>query len=129
MLTKLFIVALVLTATAGIYSIVATRNLLRVLIAMEIISKAAVLLLMLAGAINGQMAQAEAFAVALIIIEAVVTAIGAVLCIALHAKTGSLDIGLLGKAAQAILPTAAQATPAVLPTQATPAEEGAHNAE
>ena len=97
MLTKLFIVALVLTATAGIYSIVATRNLLRVLIAMEIISKAAVLLLMLAGAINGQMAQAEAFAVALIIIEAVVTAIGAVLCIALHAKTGSLDVSFLSK--------------------------------
>ena len=97
MLFLMFIVTLVLTATAGIYCIIATRNLIRVLIAMELVNKAAVLLLLLAGAISGHMASVEVFIIALIIIEVVVTAIGAILCIALHARTGSLDIGNLSK--------------------------------
>ena len=97
MLFLMFIIAIVLIAAAGIYSIIATRNIIRVLIAMELVSKATILLLVLAGSINGQMAYAESLIVALIIIEVVVTAIGAVLCIALYARTGSLEISNLGK--------------------------------
>jgi len=92
MLYVMFILAIALTAAAGIYSIIATRNILRVLIAMELVSKAAILLILLAGLINGNMALAESLIIALIIVEVVVTAIGAVLCIALYSKTKSLDI-------------------------------------
>ncbi|MDR2956988.1 MAG: NADH-quinone oxidoreductase subunit K [Coriobacteriales bacterium] len=93
--TLCFIITFVLTATIGIYSLIATHNLIRVLIAMEIINKAAVLLLVIAGAINSQLAVAESLIVAMIIVEVVVTAIGAVLCIAIYSRTGSLDIGWL----------------------------------
>jgi len=97
MLFTMFIIAIVLTVCAGIYSIIATHNLLRVIIAMELVNKAAVLLLALAGAINEQVAQAESFIITLIIVEVVVTAIGAVLCIAIHSRTGSLDIRIINK--------------------------------
>jgi len=97
MLFILFCIAIALIATAGIYCIIATHNLLRVLIALEIVGKAALLLLLLAGIICGQMAQAESFIIVMIIVEVVVTAIGAILCVALHARTGSLDIRLLSK--------------------------------
>ena len=97
MLFIMFILAILLTAAAGIYSIIATRNLIRVLIAMELVSKATILLLLLAGLTNGQMAFAESLIVALIIIEVVVTAIGAVLCIALYSRTGSLEINIPSK--------------------------------
>jgi len=97
MLFTMFIIAIVLIAATGIYCIIATRNLLRVIIALEVVSKAAILLLILAGLTNGQMAQAESFIIALIIVEVVVTAIGAILCIAIHGRTGSLDIRLLNK--------------------------------
>jgi len=101
MLYVMFVLTIVLTAAAGIYSIIATRNVLRVLIAMELVSKAAILLLLLAGIINGNMALAESLIIALIIIEVVVTAIGAVLCIALFSKTGSLEIGKMSAAKEA----------------------------
>lgn len=97
MLFTMFIIATVLIAATGIYCIIATRNLIRVLIALEIVSKAAILLLVLAGSLSGHMAQAESFIIALVIVEVVVTAIGAILCIAIHGRTGSLDIRLLNK--------------------------------
>ena len=97
MIYTLFIIAIVLIAAAGIYSILVTRNLIRVLIALEIVSKAGILLLLLGGSISGQLALAESFIIVLIIVEVVVTAIGATLCIALHKRTGSLDISFLSK--------------------------------
>jgi len=97
MLFLLFSIAIALIAIAGIYCIIATHNLLRVLIALEIVGKAALLLLLLAGIVSGRMAEAESFIIVLIIVEVVVTAIGAVLCVAIHARTGSLDIRLLSK--------------------------------
>ena len=97
MLFTMFIAAIVLIVIVGIYSIIATHNLLRVLIALEIVSKSAVLLILLASMVNGHAAQAEDLIIMLIIIEVIVTAIGAVLCIALYAKTGSLDIRYLSK--------------------------------
>ncbi|MCL2631958.1 MAG: NADH-quinone oxidoreductase subunit K [Coriobacteriia bacterium] len=95
MLFTMFVVTIVLTAAAGIYSLIASQNLIRVLIAMELVNKGAALLIAIAGRISGQMAQAESFIIALIIVEVVVTAIGAVLAITIHAKTGSIEIGTL----------------------------------
>ena len=95
MLFTMFILAIVLTAATGIYCLIATQNLIRVLISMELVNKGAALMMAVAGLVNGQLAQAESFIVALIVVEVVVTAIGAVLCIALHAKTGSVDISNL----------------------------------
>ena len=91
----IFLMAIVLTAATGIYCIVATHNLLRVLIAMEVINKAATLLIGLAGFANGSLSLAEGYIIALIVIEVVVTAVGAALCIALYARTGTLDIRAL----------------------------------
>ncbi|MCL2151037.1 MAG: NADH-quinone oxidoreductase subunit K [Coriobacteriia bacterium] len=86
----IFIIAVVLSAACGIYTIIATRNLIRMLIALEILNKSATLLLVLAGSLNGQMARAESFIIALIIVEVVLTAVGAIIVIATHARTGSI---------------------------------------
>ena len=98
MLLTLFIIAIVLIAATGIYCIIATHNLIRVLIALELLNKAATLLIALAGAVSGQMALAQCYIIALIIIEVVVTAVGAGIAIAVHAKDGSLDLRQLLKA-------------------------------
>jgi len=91
------VIASILIITAGIYCIIATRNLIRVLIAMEIVSKAAILIFLLGGLVSGRMDLAQGFIITIIIIEVVITAIGAVLAIAIHERTGSLDIGFLTK--------------------------------
>ena len=97
MLLTLFIIAIVLIAVAGIYCITVTRNMLRMLMALELLYKAITLLIALAGAKSGQMALAQSFIIALIIIEVVVTAIGAGITIAVHARSGSLDLRQLTK--------------------------------
>ncbi|MCL2462045.1 MAG: NADH-quinone oxidoreductase subunit K [Defluviitaleaceae bacterium] len=97
MLLTLFIIAIVLIAAMGIYCIAATHNMIRVLIALELLIKAVTLLLALAGTISKQMALAQSFIIALIIIEVVVTATGAGIAIAVHNKNGSLDMRKLTK--------------------------------
>jgi len=92
MLLTLFIIAVALIAAAGIYCIIATHNMIRILLALELLIKSVTLLLALAGEVCGKMALAQSFIIALIIIEVVVTATGAGIAIAAHARTGTLDI-------------------------------------
>jgi len=98
MLLTLFVIAITLIAAAGLYCIIATHNLIRVLIALELLNKAATLLIALAGVVSGQMALAQSYIIALIIIEVVVTAVGAGIAIAVHGADGSLDLRQLIKA-------------------------------
>jgi len=88
----MFIIAIVLTAAAGVYCIIATRNMIRILIALELLIKSVTLLIAVAGVQCGQLALAESFIIALIVIEVVVTAIGAGITIAVHARCGSIDL-------------------------------------
>jgi len=96
------VIASILIVAAGIYCVIATRNLIRVLIALEIVSKAVILLLLLGGLVSGRMDLAQSFIVTVIIIEVVVTAVGAAIAIAIHEHTGSLDISLLTKKKEGI---------------------------
>jgi len=93
----LFISAITLMVVASIYCIIATHNMIRILIALELLNKAITLLLALAGAVSGNMALAQSFIIALIIIEVVITAIGAGIIIAVHERNGSVDLRKLNK--------------------------------
>ena len=88
----IFSIGAVLVLTVGFYSILTTSNLIRVLIGLEILTKAATLLLITAGRAAGQLALAQALVITLIIIEVstMVVAVGIVLCV--YRNTGSLDV-------------------------------------
>ena len=92
MLLTLFIIAVVLIAVTGIYCVIATHNLIHVLIALELLNKASTLLIALAGIISGNMELAQSFIIALIFIEVVVMAIGAGIAVAIHSRNGSLNL-------------------------------------
>ncbi len=87
----MFIIAVVLITVTGIYGLVATRNLLRILIALEVLTKAATLLLIAAGYIAGKMPLAQAFAITLIIIEVVVVVVAAGIVLGAHRHNNTLD--------------------------------------
>lgn len=93
MLLTLFITAILMIFAVGVYSLIVTRNLIRIVISLEVLTKAATLLTILAGAITHKMAQAQAFVVTLIVVEVVVTAIAAGIIIGVFNHTGSLDTG------------------------------------
>ena len=92
MLLTLFIIAVALIAFTGIYCIIASHNLIRVLLAMELIIKSLTLLIAVAGTWCGEVSLAQSFIIALIIIEVVVTAVGAGITIAVHERTGGVDL-------------------------------------
>jgi NADH:ubiquinone oxidoreductase subunit K len=84
-----FIIFILLLFVIGIYCILVSFNLIRALIGLEILIKAATLLIILAGYLCGRTALAQSIVITLIVIEIVfmVVAIGIVLWAFRHNKT------------------------------------------
>lgn len=84
---------LILTAaalfTVGLYCMIVTHNLVRVLIGVELLTKAVTVLLVLAGAVTGRLATAQAMVIIVIVMEVVAIVVAAGIVIAIHAETGS----------------------------------------
>ena len=85
------VVSAALLLTVGFYSLLRTRNLIRALIGMEILTKAVTLLIIGAGHAAGRMALAQALAITLIIVEVVVIVVAVSIVVRIHEHTESLD--------------------------------------
>ncbi|MCX7006435.1 MAG: NADH-quinone oxidoreductase subunit K [Kiritimatiellaeota bacterium] len=83
---------MVLMAVVGLYCLIVTRDMLRILLALEIITKAVTLLLIVGGMASGHMALAQALVITLIVIEVVIIVVGAGIVIAVFKHTGTLDV-------------------------------------
>jgi len=81
-----------LTAVASAYCLLVSRNLIRLLIALELLIKAVTFLIALGGYVTNQMALAQSFIITLIVIEVVVIAVAAGIVIGAHGHNGSLDV-------------------------------------
>ena len=88
--------ALVLIAL-GIFMLVMTSNMIRVVLAVEVMMKAVTLLLIYAGQINGQLGLAQTFIVTQIVIEIVLAAVASGLVINIYRKTGQRELRKLNK--------------------------------
>ena len=86
-----FAVGAVLVMIVGFYSLLSTRNLIRSIISLEILSKSVTLLIILAGYIAAQQALAQSLAITLIVIEVAVMVVAVGLVLGMHAQTGSID--------------------------------------
>lgn len=76
----------------GFYTLLTVRNLIKVVVGLQILVKAAVLALVLAGSANGRMSEAESLAVTVIVADTVVAVIGMALAVQVRRRTGSLDV-------------------------------------
>jgi NADH-quinone oxidoreductase subunit K len=79
-------------AIAGIYCLVMTRNFIRVLIGLELMTKAVTLLIVVAGYASGRLALAQALVITLIVVEVVVVSVAAGIVLGIYRLNGSLDI-------------------------------------
>jgi multisubunit Na+/H+ antiporter MnhC subunit len=91
MLTIIFL-TVVLLYIIGFYYLITTRNLIRILIALEVLTKGLTLTLIYVGKITGQMAIAQSMVITLIIIEVVILAVAAGIIINIFNHTDSLDV-------------------------------------
>jgi NADH-quinone oxidoreductase subunit K len=80
-----------LVALTGAYCILVSRNLIRILIGLELFTKSVTLLLIVAGYVTRRMALAQSLVITLIVVEVVVIAIAAGIVIGAHGETDTLD--------------------------------------
>lgn len=81
----------ILVAICGVFCIMATRNLIRILIGLEIITKSVTLLLAAGGWLSQRTALGQSLIITLIVIEVVVIAVAAGVVIGAQGQLGSLD--------------------------------------
>lgn len=76
----------------GLYCILATFNLIRALIGVELLIKGATLLIVVAGFVSGQKALAQALVITLIVIEVVVMTVAVGVILNAHQNNKTLDV-------------------------------------
>ena len=94
-LFSVFGIGVVLTVIAGLYLMLMTRNLVRALIGLEVMTKGVTLLIILVGYVTNQGPLAQSLAITQIVIEVavLVVAVGVVLSVYKHTK--SIDVAML----------------------------------
>jgi NADH-quinone oxidoreductase subunit K len=76
---------------SGIYCVIMTNNLIKLLIGLELMIKAVTLLLIVAGYVTNNMANAQALVITLIVIEVVIMTVAVGVVLGIYFYTGSLD--------------------------------------
>ncbi len=82
----------VMLFVAGLYCMLGTYNLIRVLIGAELCNKAVTLLIILAGHACGNLALAQSIVVTLLAIEVVLVVVAGGVIVCLYRHHGSLDV-------------------------------------
>ncbi|MEJ2150402.1 MAG: NADH-quinone oxidoreductase subunit K [Chloroflexota bacterium] len=81
----------------GLYCLLITRNLIKLVVALQIMVKAAVLGLVAAGSVSGQVQLSQSLAVTVIVADTVVAVIGLALAVQVRRQLGTLDVGDLSQ--------------------------------
>lgn len=76
----------------GLYGVLVSRNLIKVVVALQILVKGAMLALVLAGRLNGQLATASSLALTVIVADTIVAVIGLALAVQVRRHFNTLDI-------------------------------------
>ena len=87
----IFFVYMIVLFVIGVYCILATQNLVRALIGIEVLMKAVTLLIIIAGYASGRTSLAQALVITLIVVETVIIAVAMGIVLSIYKHTKSLD--------------------------------------
>jgi NADH-quinone oxidoreductase subunit K len=90
LLLAMLLIGVVLLFGVGLYSLLATKNLIRILVSMEILTKGVTLLMIGAGYATGKMAEAEAYVITIIVIEVVLLAVATGIVLGVYRNNGEI---------------------------------------
>lgn len=76
----------------GLYGLMASRNLIKLIIALQILVKAALLGLILAGNVSGQVNLGQSLALTALVADTIVAVVGVALAIQIRRRLGTLDV-------------------------------------
>jgi NADH-quinone oxidoreductase subunit K len=86
-----FDIFVILLFIVGVYTILLTHNLIRTLIGLEILIKAATLLIIIVGFLTGNTAIAQAFVITLIVIEVVIMVVAGGVILQIFKTNNNID--------------------------------------
>jgi NADH-quinone oxidoreductase subunit K len=92
---QIFLTVALLLAGVGLYGLLIVRNLIKVVVALQIMTKGAMLALVVAGNLNGQVNLGQSMALMVIIADTIVAVIGLALAVQVRRHVGTLDIKAL----------------------------------
>lgn len=81
----------------GFYGLLTCRNLIKLIVVLQILVKAALLGLILAGNVSGQINLSQSLALTVIVADTVVAVVGMALAVQVRRRTGTLDVMDLAK--------------------------------
>jgi NADH:ubiquinone oxidoreductase subunit K len=76
----------------GLYGLLITRNLIKVVVALQVLVKGALLALVAAGTASGKINLGQSLAVMVIVVDTVVAVIGLALALQVKRSMGTLDV-------------------------------------
>ncbi len=79
----------------GCYGLLITRNLIKVVIVLQILVKAAVLALVMAGEAGGQAGLGQSLAATVIVADPMVAVVGLALAVQIRRRCGSVDVSAI----------------------------------
>jgi NADH-quinone oxidoreductase subunit K len=79
----------------GLYGLLITRNLIKVVVALQIMAKAAILALVMAGSARGQVNLGQSLATTVIVADTIVAVVGLALASRVRRHFGTLDVQAL----------------------------------
>ncbi len=81
----------------GFYGLMASRNLIKIVVALQILVKGALLALVAAGNANGQLGVSQSMALTVVVADTIVAVMGIALGVQVRRRTGSLDVSVLSR--------------------------------
>lgn len=81
----------------GLFGLITSRNLIKIVVSLQLLVKAAMLGIALAGWINGQVVLAESLVITIIVADTIVAVIGIAMIVQVRRQIGTLDVSALSK--------------------------------
>lgn len=93
-LTPMNVVLLIVIALLGVglYGLLITRNLIKVVLVLQILVKPVVLALVLAGKVSGNLGLGQSLAATVIVADTIVAVVGLALAVQVRRRFGTLDV-------------------------------------
>lgn len=85
------LIAIIALFGLGLYALLTMRNLVRLVLALQVMVKGIIILMIVAGNIHNQMGEAQSMALTFIIADTIVAVLGMALAVQIKKVTGSLD--------------------------------------
>ncbi|NSW52478.1 MAG: NADH-quinone oxidoreductase subunit K [Anaerolineae bacterium] len=87
----LVLIAVMALFGIGLYALLTIRNLIRIIVALQVLVKGVILLIILAGYLTNQIGMAQSMALTVIVADTIVAVLGMALAVQIMRKKKSLD--------------------------------------